>query len=529
MDEKEKDCKDVKPDNKDKKDYRQKKGQRQKGRKQGREEGKDARQIHENDVAWYSASEQLLHDAASLPYSNAVGDPILSGSGLTNDLAVPGIMTFSTDLGTGISRNGSSPVNVAARKIYSYVRHANSGHSNYESPDLTIYILAMDQIYSWIAHGKRAYGIAMSYALKNRYIPARILDSLDFDGTDVLNNLANLRYGINAAISRVSALAVPGTSSLVARHAWMYSHLWKDSESMKSQIYAFKPFNYGTFTPVQTTTGSSITKSVVPGPMTVAQYLTILNSMIAAVMEDEDVNIMSGDILKAYGEERLIKLAMLSDDYVCFPEHSIEVLGQIQNATIFKVADFAGSNFDITQDTAGNIIYDPTLSTSVTLVSAMAKNKVINSFLDFPTPAATMVNTRLTAIVDTTADGNNRYHLECGSELIVKSDIYYNQIAAATGAITFAHIAFEQFYDWTTNMNFIAGFLSCFDFHPAAYVCGTYTISGTTYYAPEVMFEDFDNYTQLSQDTLKKMNVTALLSEFGLLYTGNIVEVRTQA
>ena len=101
-----------------------------------------------NDPAYYALNSQLLVDAASHAFSDATGTKIpWSTKGYNEHLivpdiaSIPGVMSFRIAPTVGISTDQSSAVNVAARNIYSYVRHANSGHSNYDAPDLMMYLL----------------------------------------------------------------------------------------------------------------------------------------------------------------------------------------------------------------------------------------------------------------------------------------------------------------------------------------------------------------------------------------------------
>ena len=105
-----------------------------------------------NDASWYAANSQLLKDAASLAYSESVGsgysvvmNPVTEQDWVTS---IPGVYAIHTAPAIGVSKDNASAINIAARNIYSYVRHANAGHSNYDSPDLMIYLMAMDSLYS---------------------------------------------------------------------------------------------------------------------------------------------------------------------------------------------------------------------------------------------------------------------------------------------------------------------------------------------------------------------------------------------
>lgn len=61
----------------------------------------------------------------------------------------------------GRTSGESSPANVASKNIYSFVRFANSGRTNYEATDLMMFLLAMDNAYMYAGYLIRIYGIIM--------------------------------------------------------------------------------------------------------------------------------------------------------------------------------------------------------------------------------------------------------------------------------------------------------------------------------------------------------------------------------
>ena len=105
-----------------------------------------------NDMSWYNANPELIRDAARIPFTYPLGHTLDLGNttinSLTNVVNLPGIISMDIVHGPGVSDSNVSAMNVASRNIYSYVRFANSGHSNYDHQDLMIYLLAMDEAYA---------------------------------------------------------------------------------------------------------------------------------------------------------------------------------------------------------------------------------------------------------------------------------------------------------------------------------------------------------------------------------------------
>lgn len=310
-----------------------------------------------NDPSWYIREGQLAKDVASFSFNNALGNVVTldadnSGgdrpiAGL--DYTVPGIMRIHTMPAVGVSVNGSSPINIAAKNLYSWVRHANSGHSNYDSPDMILYLMAMDSIYAFIWHLQRAYGTARVYSQKNRYIGDALLHAMGFVPDDVRRNLSDFRSYINMLIVKASAFATPTTMSIFKRHTWMYSGVFKDEDVDKSQMYMYVPTYLWRYEETDGTPGYLSVKPVIadlsftddgaikPRNLLLSQWYGIGDDLISALVNSEDINIMSGDILKAYGDGNIWKIGLIPEDFSTVPIYSGEILDQIHN-TIFTGA-----------------------------------------------------------------------------------------------------------------------------------------------------------------------------------------------
>lgn len=478
----------------------------------------------DNDVSWYAKSTQLLNDAASINTTNVSGFPVkIADSGLgtvvETDLAqsVPGIMTMSIipSVGAYAKESGTyelpatAPINLAAKNIYSYVRHANSGSSNYDSPDLMMAILAADQVFSAIAMGIRAYGIAMSYDQTNRYTPIALLRAMGFDPDSVINNLSQFRFYINSLISRASVIWVPADMSVVNRHYWMFTNIYRDSEDSKAQYYMYVPYSFLKFEPKAVSTGSSMSVVKWLGDKnnhSVLEYFNMVTDMLDPIISDEDLGIMFGDMLKAYGASNLFAINQIPDNYTIMAVHNKEVLQQIHNANSVSVepSNVVQKDGDIYQE-----------------FGATYRNnfrggfRLINFWEHSPSPAEVMVSTRLHCRpmqFDTTNIDAPTASVMCATEYVRLFTLWYYD---GTGNLQSTN--FKTFNDESTlNLGLLA-LISKFDWAPAvvtyayqagdSYLHDTFTING--------LFMDLDNYTELSLSTLSKLNTTALFSEIG--------------
>lgn len=502
-----------------------------------------------NDPAWYAANQSLLRDAASIPYSWAVGTPIDFEDPLTATLAnrkmtVPGIQAIKLQPSVGQAVDANSPINLAANSTYAFVRYANSGHTNYDSPDLMLYIMAMSQVYSYIVFLQRIYGVSMLYAQKNRYLPTALLTAMGVDGAKVQEKLADLRYGINKLISQAASFAVPDTMSIFKRHAFLYGDIYTEGDSIKDQLYLYTPAAFWKFkwdeatvtgkletVPFLSTDGASVDALIAYG-----------TDMISRLILDEDINIMSGDILKAYGSNGLLKLAPLNTDYPIIPTYNFGVLEQMKNATIFGNTI---TNTDLTQSASkAYLVHEPKCTAALSVpadpwkseairkgLQSYCGNRLITTSVADVTPEVTMENSRLLAgaygyvyVAQTSASVG----IYCGSEIASAVSYYYYKVStSATGVDTLTLTEIKGSYiDMFPAMVLAslpaelngAVMQNNFKFHPASQI-QIWAQDGATnnaIFQDTVYCWDIDNYAILNNQDIRKLHEAALLNELAV-------------
>lgn len=314
-----------------------------------------------NDVSWYTKNDAMLKDAASLSYNTPLGSPlhlekVFMATKSTSSIKVnsyldtiPGLMSLRVVPTVGVSTNSASPANLAAQNIYSYVRYQNSGAKNYDQADLMLYLLAMDSIYASWNYMKRAYGVLSMYSQYNKYMPKAYFRAFGLDFEDFLSNIADFRMFLNQTAAEISSFCVPAVMSFFVRHSWMFSNVYKDSDNYKAQQYLFTPAWLYKYDETGSKFGGRLVPVVFPKdsayPFTPWKFVdlkTNIRSMIDAVAYSEDIGVMSGDILKAYGQGQLFKLEPVLPDYTVQPVYMEEVLNQIHNSTL--IGNFLGQN-----------------------------------------------------------------------------------------------------------------------------------------------------------------------------------------
>lgn len=305
-----------------------------------------------NDASWYCTDPQVLNDVARIPYSLPVGYPLVrngkASAGLLTaqfDDAIPGIAAMEIIPTLGNAEYANDAVNVAGNGFYTFLRHLNSGSRNYDPVDSLIYVMSMDSVYYMIAWATRLYATLSLYAQGNRYLPDALLLAQGVDYVDFRKNMAQFRAELNQAIRKISTLVIPSIMPIFKRHSWLFSNYFIEGESIKDQIYLFKPLAWYKFGLDSEGAGmlstfylqGTHTLGTRSGLIGVDDLLDIINTMIDPIFADEDFNIMSGDILKAYGEANVMKLGLIPDELPIGLAFDEKVLLQFKNAKPIEV------------------------------------------------------------------------------------------------------------------------------------------------------------------------------------------------
>lgn len=499
--------------------------------------GNDLCTAKHNDVSWYARNPQILKDAASLSFNNPVGgtiadlwrNPLSTGTDNNFDSrtlgAIPGIMQLHFVSGPGLSKDLTSAVNLAARDIYAFDRKANSGATNYNSPDLMMMLMAMDSIYMMYNYGKRAYGVMFNYEQRSRYLPTALCRACGFSYDDLQANLATLRYWLNMFAGRINTIFTPATLPIVVRHSWMVSNVWKDSDSYKSQLYVYIPDMYYTLEEMKSP-GMRLEAHPIPLDLTVAQYIGIMDDMITKVVESEDIGTISGDLIKAYGDGSKFRISTLEESYTVSPVYNESVLNQIHNATF--VGTVLTDSCNITYNVNDNcILWKPSAADNFRLRD---RRNLLNFPWDDVTPENVMVGSRLTASMETATNAASMYDVKrCGTEFLTVWSIYTH--GATTPGTSPVLQAFPggpladiidpgsvgEYLKWVPAL-----MSTQFDWHPLVYVYGQRTDESTSFQEYTNVLGDFNNYTFIDDVVLDKLHTAAVLSEFGVPLNGAI-------
>lgn len=526
-----------------------------------------------NDVSWYTPDQQILNDVARLPYSIPTGMPFsrpITGQGTAgSDMAIPGILTQHIMPTFGYSSSPNDPVNVAAQGIYSFVRHLNSGSRNYDPVDMMIYIGALDSVYSIISWATRLYATICSYAQGNRYLPRLLFEAQHCNFQDFADNMVQFRAKLNQRIAKASQLMVPNVMPLFERHRWLFSNYYIEGDTIKDQIYMYAPVGFYKFD--LDSDGAGMLKAVslrsrYTGSLTVNDLMQLIDDMLDPIIQDEDFNIMSGDIFKAYGNN-IVTYSMVPDMIAMNFTYDENVLLQFKNSKSKHVAldsnrNFIDNFFDVHQDTTKSylVVENPSSAVlnqlnmnlndwDVCDASATSRVKAIQRIVNYawtrptlltsphsdPDAAENMVMTRGTMAAEigfgASADLDT-YTMAYGSEWydhFTITSFFRNRNTMAWNISTMSMeqvvVIFDHLTDTPATFNLYKEFtlraftdVSKFKYHPEVsivnYITDDNTVADNRFGIPS--FFEIDNYTVQGYQVIKSMHDAALLGEYNI-------------
>lgn len=509
------------------------KDKRGKGKRSGKKGGGGRTPVEpkHNDYRFYAATEQIAKDIASIAWNYLGGTPYaVSGRNLTqgvgnvfvNNTSIPAVMRINYIPSIGVTTSKTQGANMAAIQLYTFVRQRNSGASNYEAADLLMYILALKDIYAEVARCKKILGLAPRYDYYNHNLPDLVLLAEGVDAVDLRTNYAQYRARLNLLISKATAFALPKYFKIVERATFIESCVFQDSSSIKGQFYTFHKMGYYVWSTTTSTQGTElIFKESSNNGSPFSDYLDQLEEMLDAMYLDTDALLMSGDILKAFGESQLYTLSEVEASYTTPFGKDEDILAQIENSTalfnnnngVISFAEF-GNTLNITQSNQ-LISWQPTMTVAKTDYAGILETLPFNSHKDDPDYRDVLEWTRLMCTYSLVAGENNTYIIaltSCGLELVLSYDIFAYRSGKATRITSFGSNLGVSSGTYAQSL-LTAVYVSNFDWHPILYMVDN------TYSAYIPLFGDFKNSTTIAPEVLKRINDAAV---YGALFDATL-------
>lgn len=515
-----------------------------------------------NDPSWYTHIYAQVKDVASLSLNIPVGaefNPMQKGvqwdddpqnpyrvdvscHGQAGAKVMPGVMAIRIAPTIGTCLTSNSAANTAAQQLYTLVRKANSGAINYDKTDLMMYIMAMDSCYMLYESLIRIYDVYENYNYMSRYMPNSILKALGCDPSLEVS-LSDFRTLLDKFAYRLASLRVPDQFDFIKRHSWLFSNIYKDSPSDRSQLYMYVP------------DGFYMLKEGVDGKPTHLEYIQTQNlfegGMISSlqqiriamdkltlpIMGSQDVATMAGDLTKAFGEAGMITIRAVDDHEAMKPVYNLEVISQMMNSTIFSTNSLLPSSLNIVPNLSstsdGPYLEQKPLFSCDQGIKKWRKT-LLNFHSESITPEEVMVATRLmTTVGDPVQDGNlfRLPALSWGTEIAVGCRMYVLADRTLRGIgmhdiglpqdIQLCNSQSAEVENMAKNYHQFAQVmvnLSAFAHHPTVYLFedGLKTNISETYGTLNYMgvIQETDCYTWLDDDKIGELNDVAILSEF---------------
>lgn len=475
-----------------------------------------------NDPSWYMQYPILLDSSGTYKFNTPVGMPINLG-GKYPSLSVPGIMTLNTHVAPGIATDVDSPINVQARRLYTYMRANRSGSALYDPSDVMTYLLAIDSAYCFYFAMKRLVGCVNRADAANRYVPEDLVAALGFNYSELQKNVADVTSYLQTYAARLSSFYVPADMTFLARHSTIFSNIYMDKASYKSQFYAYNPTGFYKF--VETATPNEpaelqYTRWSLATNMGVNEIYTMGESLIRPLVASGDVNQISTDIYNAFLNRGFYTVADIPMYYMVTPVYDVEMLNQIQNATLTGQVD----TDKITQDVDMGILkFNPKVYGASNADDAIPylHDILLSVQYDYTDAPHVMTSTRLALNVYFDSTNNMLRIRSCGSEWIETAYIWHH--IWSDNELTLQRLDMDRnvqvvdmesskvdFSDFTSYVEPLAVF-NTFDFHPVVY---TWTQnSGSKAIFSSVSF-NYDYITVLDDNEIQKLHYAALLSEF---------------
>lgn len=314
-----------------------------------------------NDYKWYIDDPSIANDVSMLNWNVPLGSNALSfGDEMLYDpinerqevqvspagskLNIPGIVAIQFAMVPGVSDSPNSPVNVAARNLFVGLRKSVSSNLSFGSADIMSYLLACDSLFAYYAFLTRVYGTIPTYSGLNRYIGKALIQASGINYEDVSVNLVKLRTFIDLFRVKVNQFVyAPKDYGFMQRHVFMCQAMYKDSDTVKSQIYVFNPlyfYKWQSFDLGSEGSHLAAIKFGTPnhtGGLTTDELIAYGNSLLEEILSDSDIANIVSLFQRAYGEGGSYQLQPIPDNYTIAPIYSENVLGQIHNASIVHV------------------------------------------------------------------------------------------------------------------------------------------------------------------------------------------------
>lgn len=491
-----------------------------------------------NDISWYSHNPNLLTSVARIPFGTISG---LSNAAETGFYTMPSVMALH--YAPNFLPN-EPVVSQAFTSMYSDIVHANSRNQSYDYVDLAMMIYAGCEVFSAIASGIRVYGLMQNYFEQQNNLPRLLARACGFNFKDLRDNYSHMWADLLQLIAQSRQIWIPNTIDIIQRRFWMCSNVYADSDSARAQYYVYVPATFYKYAGYTASNGGKLTKvdyDNVQYNSTLkynkwSEYVSMVQGLIDAMMPDQDRGIMYGDILKAYGEERIFAIRDIDIGYKTSVTYNKEVLWQMEHFTPTRAIPLelrhaSNTGGGMEQYWRGHAVEDTaTAPSSEPYFKPM--NKAILNFrqTENPTPEQIAIATRMMSLrgvwvphytkasedAEPVKDGTKKVCIPavCGTEIAFNIATFgYNPSNINTEFVDGNGLTVR--YNETMDPKFYARW-SAFDWAPIMYKMKVTQTAFPWEYSVEYPIFESDNWTYISAEELEGIHNAILYSLFNV-------------
>jgi hypothetical protein len=325
-----------------------------------------------NDPSWYFHDKFLAKQVSDFSFNQILGAAdAFVGTDFNYRTPVACVLSFNPSIGwSADSQSGRVGINQASITMYTTLSASNAKTTNYAPQDISTLMLALGEVLSLSEHLRRAFGLAFTYSKRNWAYARDIIQMSGVDADDLFKKMANYRIQFNTIINSINKITFPADVNYFKKCAYMYAHIFLDSESPMAQTYIYRPYSVWEVDENSYEEGTILKTKYVPNTATMAELLDLLSSMVDAILNSATFNYIYADVLRLYGDANTFTIPFCTEEYIVVPEYDPLALLQINNATLIgepvgteRDADVTPSNDVYPQVATNKLIYCPQFNT----------------------------------------------------------------------------------------------------------------------------------------------------------------------
>lgn len=495
-----------------------------------------------NDISWYAKFPQLLDAAGMLPFPVKPGMFFAprKGSSAFNRQSPASVWVVDWQPSVGVSKTNTDPASLVAKQLYTRVRSVYSSELDADGPDMLIYLLALDSIFSYIASLKRILRLTISDNPFNYDMPDGVLTGLGFSQQGITNLRANrvlLWQNINELIAMTRRFKCPAVMDYFNRHYWMNDNIFSDAQSPSAQLFVFnQTFYYKWSVNTENNAGQVVPVlfSIKSGDE-VAGLFDFGLQLIEALSNAGSSYTISGYLTRAFPDT-----PSFSVDEAVFTEtatavFSEEVLSQIENSRTvcfnpYLVLDSSNAPIQqnwiaamtVMQDVTTNAVQCPQQFSAPTASNAweytgdaFTPSALINLHTFDVVPAIVAIASRMQTLCEfeNPVGSDSVVVVHSGSEVTLRNTLVQRLTDGSFRSFVIPsvqNISSETTATTLTGMLQSVAMAEQFDWHPLLFIGN----GVTTYNKNLFIYGDVLNINSFNNEEFKNLNKICLYSEF---------------